>query len=115
MTQLILLDHAIEKVQFNKYFHDSFVTVKGYFPMEMAAEFDVTFYDSLQDAVKVSDSIFIHVPEAQWDNLLLGENGILVSIREGTEIINAVPLSDERSYMYDVFLTAKNQVFIHIT
>jgi hypothetical protein len=72
---------------------------------------DATFYGTLSKAVSEADAITISTSAARWDDYLLGETGILTTIKEGAIIHCNADLDAEQHEIYASFLASKNLSF----
>lgn len=114
MKQLVLIEPSQDIKEVTHLLEESFIAVREYFPMNTGNKASIIFYDSVCEAVEKASSILIHVTDSYFDTLLLGDKGILVSIKEGTEILITANLSTEKFKIYDTFLQAKNQKLKYI-
>jgi len=112
MTQLIITAPDMPLSRYAEHIREPACVVTHFASSQLLKLGEVQSYDDLNTAVAQCDSILVCVHPEQWDDLLLGDKGILVSISEGVEIINAGELDDARHNVYNHFLSSKNLSYI---
>lgn len=112
MTQLIIVAPDMPFWRYAEHIQKPACIIAEFASPQLIELDDVQSFEDLNTAVAQCDSILICVNPEEWDSLLLGENGILVSISEGVQIINASELDEVRHNVYKHFLSSKNLDYI---
>ena len=115
MKHVLILDTDCSVEHLGSLSDRTFVSVSGKCPPKVIEALNVQTADSLQEAVANATELTIATGSTQWDDLLLGADGILTAILEGTQITYDVDLDDEKRDVYTAFLASKNLALLPLS